>query len=155
VARKARRIVSAIKQLGHKPYAAASETLAAYLDFRMPGAENQDQGGTVISRLPWVGDKYPAANALYEIGVRASASLIQVIVDGTSDLLRNNALEVLLAVHGENTPEAVALLTTASRTTLDTPTSNRLWETARRVVSRCPADLRAQCEEARQDQNER
>src|SRR5690242_9727827 len=98
-------VVHAIKQLGTQRYAPAAYVLATYLDFRMPGTEDGKQKPH-MERIPWLGEKYPAADALFEIGKPASSSLVRVIGETSISLLRDNALEVLLAIHSENMADA-------------------------------------------------
>lgn len=146
-------IVYAIRELGAQQYVAAVNTLAMYLDFRMPGTEKKVHDVTIV-RIPTLGDKYPAVVALFEIGKPALPSLVHMIGHGaTSDLLRNNALEVVLVIHRENMAEAVRALSHASRTSSDSATAIRLWDAARKEASRCPGEIRNHCEDALLEQN--
>jgi hypothetical protein len=150
-------IVFAITQLGIERYAVATDTLAEYLDFRMPGTEEHEHGVAAINRIPWIGDKYPAAAALFEIGKPASPSLVRVVGNAaSSELMRTNALEILLFIHREDMAEAVALLNKASRFSRDPATSIRLWDSARKEAAQCPRalpELRIRCEAALFDEN--
>jgi hypothetical protein len=74
-------IVYAIDSLGQRRYAPAADTLTSYLDFRRPGTENKDRE-IIVVRIPWLGDKYPAATALFEIGKAVVPSLVRAIGDG-------------------------------------------------------------------------
>ena len=142
-------IVHAIRQLGNQHYTPAAYVLATYLDFRMPGTENKDSEHKLhIERIPWLGEKYPAADALFEIGKPASPSLVRVIGETSISLLRDNALEVLLAIHSEDMPDAVMMLSQASRSALDLATSIRLLDAAKKHAARCPGELRVRCEDA-------
>jgi len=145
---KSRCIVNAINQLGEKRYAPAADTLTTYLDFRMPGTENKGHEIFIV-RIPALGDKYPAATALFEIGKAASPSLVRAIADSsTPELLRDNAVEVLFDVYRENLADAVSVLNRASRSASDAASSMRLWDAARKEAGKCPSELRPRCEEA-------
>src|SRR3981081_3713197 len=74
-------IVYAIEQLGLHyhvlPYRPSSEVqgaaaiLATYLDFQSPGTEKIGKRVSG-SRIYWLGEKYPAATALFEIGLQST-----------------------------------------------------------------------------------
>src|SRR5690242_19555155 len=60
-------VMYAIQQLGIEHNAASADVLATYLDFEGPKKGSPDDVVAIV-RLPWLGDKYPAADSLFEIG---------------------------------------------------------------------------------------
>jgi hypothetical protein len=139
-------VVYAIQQLGAERYTAAADVLATYLDFQAPGTEKVGAPGTVYRRIPSLGDKYPAATALFEIGKPATPSLVRVIANSaSSDLLRKNALEVLFAVHRENLADGTRELNNASRSATDNEAATRLLHAAREFAAKCPGRWRNDC----------
>ena len=153
-------IVYAIEQLGlhyhtvpYRPSAgaeAAAGVLVMYLDFQAPGTENI--GKRMIQakdRIPWLGDKYPAATALFQIGIQSTPSLVRAIGSAAySELLRKNAIETLFAVHRENVSEGARALNIASRSASDNGVSIRLLDAAREFAAKCPGQWRNGCEAA-------
>jgi hypothetical protein len=132
----------------------AAYVLATYLDFRMPDMQDKDREQRQhMDRIPWLGEKYPAADALFEIGKPASPILVRVVGETSISLLRDNALEVLLAIHSEDMADAVTMLNQASRSALDPATSIRLLDAARKEAAKCPSDLRNRCEGVLLEQN--
>jgi hypothetical protein len=121
-----------------------------YLDFQAPGSENIGKG--IIQpkdRIPWLGDKYPAATALFQIGTQSTASLVRAIGSAaSSELLQMNAIETLFAVHRENVTDGARALNNASRSASDNGTSTRLLNAAREFAAKCPEHWRNGCEAA-------
>ncbi len=141
-------VVYSMQQLGAEHFAAAADVLATYLDFQTPGTEKVDSPGTVY-RIPVLGDRYPAATALFEIGMPASPSVVRVIASSaSSDLLRKNAMDVLFAVHRENLANGARALNDASRSASDNETAARLLLAAREFAGKCPGERRSACEAA-------
>ena len=73
-----------------------------------------------MSRIPTLGDIYPATTALFEIGKPAVPDLVEAIADSnTSDLARSNAIETLFWIHSGDVSEAVAVLNRAGKEAKD------------------------------------
>lgn len=141
-------VLEAILQLGLRRHAAAAPVLARYLDFQRPGFQKKEKAIFVV-RIPWVGDQFPAADALYLLGKSATQSLIGAIAeDASSDLLRANALAVLTAISREDIAGLVAQLKDASSSRPDPVAAGRLWDFAAKVANTCSAESRPRCVEA-------
>jgi hypothetical protein len=139
-------IAFAIKTLGEKAFIPAADILTSYLDFKL--STPPSLGPPSMTRIPWM-EEYPAAEALAEIGLPATGSLVRAIGNvKSSDLLQANAEEVLLAIYKGNDPAAVALLRQASKTAPDANTAARLFESAIRLSRKCFPDWRSACEVA-------
>ena len=142
-------VTYAIQQIGAAHYAPAADVLATYLDFEIPEKDKLSAVVRVTIVSPSLGDRYPAYDALFEIGKSVSPALIRVIADaGSSDLLRKNAVETLFAVHRENLAEGARTLSRASRTASDNGTAVRLLHAAEEFAAKCPNRLRSDCEAA-------
>jgi len=102
-------IAWAIKTLGAKKYEAALPVLARYLDFKRPPNELEKDGVYLHPSSVW--QVYPAAAAFDEFGEKALPTLINVIRSASAtELARQNAIAVLMAIHKYETPKGVALL---------------------------------------------
>jgi hypothetical protein len=134
--------------LGASRHVAAAPVLASYLDFERPGFQRRE-GAVAVVRIPWVGDQFPAAEALFLLGKPASESLVGVIADdASSDLLRANALVVLTAVYREDIASAVERLRDAASSGADPAAAGRLRDFAARVANTCSVETRPRCLEA-------
>jgi len=101
-----------------------------------------------MTRIPWM-EEYPAGEALAEIGLPVTGSLVRAIGSiESSDVLRANAEEVLLAIYKGNDPAAVGILRQAAKKASDAVTAARLFESAIRLARKCFPDWRSACEAA-------
>jgi hypothetical protein len=142
-------VIYAIKQLGNDRYAPAIETLVGYLDFREPGPRNW---GT--AKNPFIprnglppGGLYPAVGALFQIGKTTVPKLIEAIADSaTTDLVRANAGDTVLAIYCADPPAGIAAIVSAAHANADPAAAIRLMDEARRQASLCIAQTRNECE---------
>jgi hypothetical protein len=144
-------VLYAIEQLGNDHYTAAIKTLAAYLDYRRPDPPSfgSPAAPLVVGHLEWSGSIYPAGTALFQIGKAAVPRLVEVIADvSTSDLVRNNAGDVVFAIYREYPAEGIAALVSAAHARSDPMDSLRLMDQARRQAGRCAQQWRNDCENA-------
>ena len=139
-------VAYAIDELGSRKHVAAAEILTKYLDFPRPGTELNGRTNVIV-RIPWLGDYYPAVDALFEIGRPAIPSLIRVLgAGGTSDLARRNAVGVVGAVFRDNVVDAVVLLNDANRSAEDPGVAGRLLDAAKQMVKECPGSVQPRCQ---------
>lgn len=139
-------IVLAIGLLRQEAYIPAADVLTTYLDFRVV---KQKPRNLDFDRLPWM-EEYPAAHALFAIGPPATDSLVRAIANAadSSDILRTNAEEVLLAIHSGNPSRAVGALRRSGKSTIDAVAAARLFESAMRLSRKCADQFRSSCEAA-------
>jgi len=143
-------VLYALDQLRAARYAPAIATLIRYLDYILPDepARLGPAGEPITVRgLKWT--LFPAANALAEIGRPAIPQLVDVIANAdTSDLIRKNAAETVLAIYSHDMPEGIAVIVRASRASGDPMAALRLMDQARRLASTCGLSNRNECENA-------
>jgi hypothetical protein len=144
-------VLYAIEQLGNGHYAPAIKTLMGYLDYRKPDPPNFGSPTAPLIRghSEWSGSIYPAGTALAQIGKPAIPQLAEVIAEAsTSDLVRNNAGDVVFAIYREDPAEGIAAMVSAAHTKSDPMDSLRLMDQARRQAGRCSPQRRNDCENA-------
>jgi hypothetical protein len=136
----------AIRRLGQERYVPAAGLLASWLDFK---STIYFVAGDVVFNTQW-GYRYPAALALYEIGLPAEAALVRVFAaPSLSDTVETNAGDTLMLIHRDDMSKGVAALTAAAKATPDAVISARLRDAARRLASTCrDAALRSRWEAA-------
>jgi hypothetical protein len=144
-------VLYAIEQLGNAHYAPAIRTLVGYLGYRKSDPPNF--GSPAAPLIPghpeWSGSIYPAGSALFQIGKAAVPQLIEVIADAsTSDLVRNNAGDVVFGIYREDPAQGIAALVSAAHAKTDPMDSLRLMDQARRQADRCSQQRRNDCENA-------
>jgi hypothetical protein len=101
------------------------------------------------THIEWSGSIYPAGSALYVIGKPAVPQLLETIANAaTSDLVRDNAADVVSMIHFEDFAEGVAVLVRAARAQTDPLASIRLMDQARRQAAHCGNERRNDCENA-------
>jgi hypothetical protein len=138
-------VALAITRLGQEAYVPSADVLTLYLDFSVAKPKFVPLD---FDRLPWM-EEYPAAHALYAIGLPAAGSLVRAIGRAnSSDLLRTNAEEVLLAIHREDPGGAVRALRQSSKSSSDPVASSRLFESATKLSRKCAQIFRSACETA-------
>ena len=135
---------------GDASYVPAAQVLASFLDFRVSSAKTARQSPLQYrNRMPWLGKEYPAATALFEIGLAASGSLVAAIGDSASlEIVRDHAAEVLLVLHRDHPANAVMVPITAGKVAPDAETANRLRESAAILARKCGPQSRSACEAA-------
>jgi hypothetical protein len=94
-------------------------------------------------------EEFPAAHALYAIGLPAAGSLMRAVGSiESSELLVNNAETVLRTIYREDQAEPVLALRQSSKSAPNAATAARLFESAIRLSHRCLPDRRSACEAA-------
>ena len=144
-------VLYSIEQLGNGRYVPAIKTLVGYLDYRKPDPPGFGDPAAphVVSHPEWSGSLYPAGTALAQIGKPAVPQLVDVIADAaTSDLVRNNAGDVVFAVYSADPAEGIAAMVSAAHAKTDPMDSLRLMDQARRQAGRCAQQWRNDCENA-------
>jgi hypothetical protein len=131
--------------LGKQRYIPAGSIIVRYLDFKLP--EPPPKPGPVrIGPLQLIGANYPAAEALVKMGRPCSTFVAWAAVNpAASALIQKNALQVLWVIHSENIPEAVTALTRIGQSSKDPLTSQRAFDLAREVATKCPEPERNSC----------
>jgi hypothetical protein len=140
----------AIARLGQPAYlpaadvlVSAADVLVSYLDFRVAKPIPY-----VVDHIEWM-EEFPAAHALFEIGLPATGSLVRAIGSiKSSELLATNAEKVLLIIYRGDQAGAVLALRQSSRSAPDAVTASRLFESAIRLSRKCIPDPRLACEAA-------
>ncbi len=137
-------ITFAIRRLGEQHYEPAIARLTKLLDFRRPLDAREKQG--LYVHMQTVGEIYPAASALVEIGVNSLPSVMEAIKgDPTSPKARENAVFVWMGIHRYESPNGVALLKREADQTNDAKIKPRLTWAVSQALTWCgPAD-RAKC----------
>jgi hypothetical protein len=143
-------IAYAANQIGLRGYGAASKTLSKYLDYRMPD-------DPAMAHLPPISlasaPRYPAAEALFQLGKKAIPELIQVIASAeTSQVARRNAIRTAFAIHREDVAESVRVLVRASKSFPDPQSRDRLYDAAREAAALCYGPMRNTCMNALQQE---
>lgn len=140
---KAECVAYAADRIGLHRYAEASKTLVRYLDYRMP-TDPREASLPPIS--PISGPRYPAINALFEIGKPAVDDLVEAVGNSaTSDGVRKNAIQVLYEIFREDVAGAVRVLNRASNATRDPEVRQRLFDAARKTAGMCHETMRNAC----------
>lgn len=107
--KNARCVTWAIHRLGNEHYEPAISTLVKLLDFRRPLNEEEKMG--VFLRPSLVGEMFPAAESLEQIGESAQAEVLRAIgLDSVSATARENAIAVWMEIYKYERPKGVALL---------------------------------------------
>ncbi len=145
-------IVKAIEQLGSRKSSAATTVLVNYLDFerKVPYLP----GRPAVNRLSWLGERFPAVSALYEIGPAATPAILDTIGSTkTSAIAAENAVWTLVYMFSENPLTTVRLLKDANRQSRDTASRELFLAAARSSVAKCADSIRRQCEMVLWDQS--
>jgi hypothetical protein len=107
--KNARCVTWAIHRLGNEHYAPAVSALVKLLDFHRPPTEDDKMG--VFLRPSLVGEMFPAAESLEQIGEGAKAEVLRAIgSDSVSAKTRENAVAVWMEIYKYERPKGVALL---------------------------------------------
>jgi hypothetical protein len=107
--KNARCVTWAIHRLGNERYAPAVAALVKLLDFHRPPTEDEKLG--VFLRPSLIGEMFPAAESLEQIGASAQAEVLHAIgSDSVSATARENAIAVWMEIHKYARPKGVALL---------------------------------------------
>jgi hypothetical protein len=142
-------VLYAIDRLRIAQYAPGAATLIRYLDYPYPPPPSRGDPDNPVSVGNFNWTNYPAANALADIGKAVVPQLVDLIADAaTSDLVRKNAADTVLAIYSKDMPEGIAVLVRAARTRTDPMDSNRLMDQARRLAGGCGSINRNDCENA-------
>ena len=147
-------VVYAIKSLGRRGYTPAPAVISRYLDYEDPHYEVRKQI-TVRTRPLASTDKYPAINALLNIGEDALPSLVSAIRAGLGSVAQRNAVFVVMSLQTIRIdPEAgVRLLNDANRSARDAAVSARFFAAAQDAVRMCREETRRRCEMVLWDQS--
>jgi len=138
-------VLVAVGQLGYDKYTLAIKVLIGYLDYRDPAK----MPGFRQTHIEWSGSIYPVGDVLFQIGKPAVPQLVETIAnETTSDLVRNNAGDVVSMIYIEDFAEGVAVLVRAARAQKDPLASIRLIDQARRQAAHCGNERRNDCENA-------
>jgi hypothetical protein len=107
--KNARCVTWAIHRLGNERYEPAISALVKLLDFHRPLTEDEKTG--VFLRPSLVGEMFPAAESLEQIGEGAQAEVLHAIgSDSVSTTARENAIAVWMEIYKYERPKGVALL---------------------------------------------
>jgi len=137
-----------ITQLGDAKQVAAINVLISLLEFRRPDTEMEKQ------HLLSIEDRYPAVEALFQIGMPAVPSLVSALASyRTSDLSRQNALRALEEIHSEDPTKAISLLRKAASEAKTGAEAVRLESAARDVMKYCGKLWHDRCAAALLDAN--
>jgi hypothetical protein len=114
-------------------YAEAVKTIVGYLDYRLPDESPLDR------MVPRNRDPYPASDALSGIGKPVVPDLIETIGNpATRDIVRGNATLAVFAIYSRgDLPEAVRLLRRASEAPEHFDGSERLFDAAKWIATKC------------------
>jgi hypothetical protein len=138
-------ILFALDQLAPAKYQPAIAVLTRYLDYKAPDPPRSPEG-FVQRHVPWLGDRYPAAKALLALDKAAAPGMISAIADPTTpELVRSNAVEMMILIYRDNPPDGAKVLNTAARTVSRADSEQRLLDAARTLAERCHPDLRGLC----------
>jgi hypothetical protein len=140
-------ITSAIRRLGEQHYEPAAGVLAKLLDFRRPLDDREKQG--LYLHLQTVGETYPAAAALVQIGQHALPSILEVIKsDSRLTTGREHAVWVWMGVYRDEPARGVALLKREADATSDSVSKERVLQAISKAVKMCGPSFTTKCKEA-------
>jgi hypothetical protein len=135
-----------LKQLGEAKYVQASYTIATYLDFEWP--KRKPAPAPSAARMSGPQDHYPAAEALFAIGVGSVPGMIRFLSgSNVTPVAHRNAIEMLLMIYREDQVKAVTELLKASRSASDTIVATRRASAAIEAANGC-STLRVACHAA-------
>jgi hypothetical protein len=107
--KNARCVTWAIHRLGNERYEPAISALVKLLDFHRPPTEDEKLG--VHLRPQLVGEMFPAAESLEQIGEGSKAEVLRTIgSDSVSATARENAIAVWMEIYKYERPKGIALL---------------------------------------------
>jgi len=135
-----------IVHLGEEHYGEAGGVIVNYLDFewRDHWADEEDKG----NRLPWVGSKFPAFQALYSLEDKAVPALIDYLAGkGRPQLGRKHAVLLFLMLdrHGDFRRGLRTLVQATRAASQDPVVSGRLWQAANDAVGMCVDEMKQAC----------
>lgn len=135
----------AMTELGVKHYLPAIKELVKWLDYRIPETPIKERSA-VQMHPTWLGNFYPAMNALFLIGKPANSELLAVIASAETDLVREHATETYCTINRSDVPQAIATLVRASHDSELTSARQKLWDSAKwAAMNFCAPDTRNAC----------
>lgn len=141
----ARCVTWTIHKLGKERYEPAITALVKLLDFRRP----QTEGERIFEGLSR--ELFPAEEALELIGKKALPEVLHAIeVDTSSDVSRQNALEVWMEIYRQSDehPKGIADLKEEEAKVSDEKSKARLKWAVEQAVARCNQPEAAECRKA-------
>ena len=140
-------IAFALRALGNRRYAPATEVLSKYLDFRRPKTDEEKNG--LYIRPQGIEQTYPATYALVMIGRDALSSVLATIKSSSSSQsARANAVFVWMAIQRDDSPKAVATMQQEAEKAPDPVSRQNLEWAASRALIWCNPPDEAQCKAA-------
>ena len=135
-------ILKALEKLATPRYGPSIKVLVEYLDYQVPDPPTNKEA-SMQHTMPWLGTRYTAAKGLLAMGRATIPALVDVIGESTTpELLRKNATQLLVLIHGGETTEGAAVLNRAARSSTVPEVRQRLYDAAREL---CPAPERGAC----------
>jgi hypothetical protein len=129
----------ALHRLGDERYEPAIHALVRLVDFRRPLTE-MEKGGAFL-RPSVIGEMFPTAESLEQIGRSAQPEILQVIAsDSASATARENAISVWMEFYKFERPKGVALLKQEERKATTEAARQKFSTAARTAVKYCLGD---------------
>src|ERR1700730_6395765 len=134
--KNSRCVTWAIHRLGNERYAPAVSALVKLLDFHRPPTEEEKMG--FFLRPSLVGEMFPAAESLEQIGEGAKAEVLRAIgSDSVSAITRRNAVAGWMEVYKYERLKGVALLKPEENKPSTATVRQKLKIAARMAVKYC------------------
>ena len=126
-------LTSVIKHLGQLRDVEAIHLLVSYLDYLEPKTGLLPNGGATIR------PRYPAVDALFQIGKPATIELLSAIQAGDSPKIRENAVKAYEYVYRDDLSSGIRGLKTATRLAKTDDERRRLNEALQKLLDACNA----------------
>jgi hypothetical protein len=134
--KNSRCVTWAIHRLGNERYAPAVSALVKLLDFHRPPTKDEKMG--FFLRPSLVGEMFPAAESLEQIGEGAKSEVLRAIgSDSVSAITRRNAVAVWMEVYKYKRQKGVALLKLEENKPSTTAVRQKFKIAARMAVKYC------------------